>query len=350
MSTVVSATGQTYYRLPGRAKRLFALFINERQRLFLGDDHLLIATSTYYYERYKRFYLADIQALTIQKSAAGAVLNLALGTIAGLFAAMALTSYMNQLDAAVQIVCIVIAGIFLGGLLINTAFGPTCQTHVLTAVHEEPLHCLGRLYTAQRVVEYLREVIENVQGAVGDLSGAAESAAASVERAADRRQTSAMLRRDSGLLHLALFSYLIIDAVLCVVGLYFRSRFPVPPFLVVSFVAVCLALAAAVRQRDTDVPRTIRAAVWAALVSNVIIAFMYFYAAIYDEAGAFGLAAEAQRIFNTMTTGFALLGNGLGAIANILTGSLGLYYIQVWRRATAAQADPQPPAQKDHWA
>lgn len=349
MSTVISATGQTYYRLPGRAKRLFALFVNERQRLFLGDDHLLIATSTYYYERYKRFYLADIQALTIQKSAAGAVLNLALGTIAGLWAALALAGYMNQWDAAAQIVCITIAGIFLGGLLINTAFGPTCQTHVLTAVHEEPLHCLGRLYTALRVVEYLREVIENVQGTVGDLSGPAESAAASVERAAYRRQTSAMLRKDSGLLHLALFSFLIIDAAFCVAGLYFHPRFAVPPFLVVSFVAVCLALAAAVRQRDTDVPRTIRAAVWAALVSNVIVAFMYFYAAVYNEAGSFGIATEAQRVFSTMTTGFALLGNGLGAIANIATGSLGLYYIRVWRRAVALQANQQRSAQGSNW-
>jgi len=337
MPSPLNIGGKTYARLPGRAKRLFGFFTNEKQRLYVGDDHLFVATTSYYYERYKRFYLADIQSLTIQKSAAGAVLNVVLGAIAGIFATIAAAGYAGQWDPAAQATLAVIAGFFLGTVLVNTAFGPTCQCHILTAVHEESLHCLGRLYTAQRVVEYLRAVIEGVQGAAGDMTDSTASASQRVERAADRREIASMLRKDSGRLHMALFSFLIFAALVSSAGLYYRSGISIVVYVAPSIVALGLALAAAIRQRDTDIPRSVRTVVWVALATNGLAAALHFYASIFEDAFGQGINPEAEQIAGVLRVGFAVTANALSAAANIVTGPAGLYSMRIWRRAAAVQ-------------
>ena len=152
------------------------------------------------------------------------MLNVVLGAIAGP-ATFAVTATPNNGPAA-QATLAVIAGSFVGTVLVNTAFGPTCRCHILTAVHEEPLHCLGRLYTAQRVVEYLRAVIEGVQGPAGDMSDGTASTAQRVERAADRREIASIQRKDSGRLHAALFVALLVDALLGTIVIFARDAFP----------------------------------------------------------------------------------------------------------------------------
>jgi len=50
-----------YVRLPGRRSGLL-----RRETLWLGSDHLLLVRSTRFNEDYRRFYLADIEALVVQ--------------------------------------------------------------------------------------------------------------------------------------------------------------------------------------------------------------------------------------------------------------------------------------------
>ncbi len=157
-----------YQLLPGRAKRSFGMFVNEKQRLWLASDHLLVTTQNYLTERYKRFYLNDIQAITIQKSMTGVVLNIVLLVFAGIFGLLVVTGILNAWDGVLVTFLGIIGGIFLFVSLIHTLFGPTCRCHVLTAIHEEPLYCLGRMYTAQRVVEQLRIAVEGVQGTLAE--------------------------------------------------------------------------------------------------------------------------------------------------------------------------------------
>ncbi|NUM52586.1 MAG: hypothetical protein HUU46_02975 [Candidatus Hydrogenedentes bacterium] len=336
----MSAAPQTsinheYNRLPGRAKRLFGLFVNEKQRLYLGGDHLLVATNSYNYERYKRFYLADIQSLTIQKTGAGAVLSFILGIIAGLFATFAAAGYANQWDPVAQVVVLIIGGMFLGLLLINTAFGPTCQCHILTAVHEEPLYCLGRLYTAERVVEYLRAVIEGVQGTAGEMSAAA---AQRVDRAANLREAAAMVRKDSGRLHLALFVMLLFDAILGAVVIFYRDAIPPSVSLVSTGTVLALVLASAIRQQGSDVPRSVRTPIWVALVFNVIMLTVMLYVAIVVQALQQSPDAAAAEV---VQSGFITVGNAINFIVNSAVGAFGLYNLRVWRRAAAVQAEQQ---------
>jgi len=53
----IAATGWTSRVLPG-----------VRSELYLGDDHLLHAKQIMLFEKYRRFYLADIEAISFSKS------------------------------------------------------------------------------------------------------------------------------------------------------------------------------------------------------------------------------------------------------------------------------------------
>ncbi len=336
----IASTGQTYQRLPGRAKRLFGFFVNDRQRLFLGGDHLLVSTTSYNYERYKRFYLADVQSLTIQKTAGGAVLNVVLGALACLFAVFALATY-NGADAAPLYILGVIAGIFVAGMLVNTAFGPTCQCHILTAVHEEPLPCLGRLYTAQRVVEYLRGVIEGVQGSAAGMAAEGAGVAQRVERAVERRELASLQRADSGRLHMALFLFQLLAAMTGAAGLYFRTEVPAGVYMLPPFLSLALAVAAAIRQRDSDVPGAVRTAAWAAVATNCVVVFMYFYASIFEQDLWQGANAETEQVAGALRYGMSLVANGVNGLVNGICGGVGMFYVRIWRGAVAVQAEQQ---------
>jgi hypothetical protein len=333
--------------LPGRAKRAFGLFTNDRQRLYLGDDHLFVTTTSYYYERYKRFYLADIQSLTIQKTAAGAILNVVLGLVAGLFAMLAATGYALQWDPGAQIFMVIVAGAFLGVALVHTAFGPTCQCHILTAVHEEPLFCLGRLYTALRVVEYLRTAIEAAQGTVGEMADATAVPAQRIERAAAVRDSALMLRKDTGQLHLALFIMLIIDAILGGVVALFRDSIPSGLALVSNITIITLLLAAAIRQRTSDVPREVRASLWVAMVFNVVMISINMYISVFLQALQQTPDADAIAAIQTV---HLTVGNGINFVVNSATGLFGLYFWRLWRRAVSAQAEQQRIASEESGA
>ncbi|MDZ4860871.1 MAG: hypothetical protein SGI88_18000 [Candidatus Hydrogenedentes bacterium] len=170
--TEPSATRQTHRLLKGRAKRGFGLFANDKQRLWLAEDHLLVVTQSYLTERYKRFYLNDIQAITIQKSSAGAILNTILLILVATALVLVTAAVLSEWPEPAYVIPAILAGFFTSGALINASFGPTCVCHVLTAIHEEPLFCLGRLRTALRVVEQLRVEIEAVQGGADALDRA----------------------------------------------------------------------------------------------------------------------------------------------------------------------------------
>jgi len=153
-----------YRKLSGRAKRNFGLVVNDKQRLWLGEDHILLITLRSLTERYKRFYFNDIQALTLQKTPSGAILNTILLILAAIMAIIIAAGIFNGWPSPAYIVPALIGFIMLLGAVINTVLGPTCSCHLLTAIHEEPLFCLGRINTAQKVIEELRVIVENVQG------------------------------------------------------------------------------------------------------------------------------------------------------------------------------------------
>jgi len=145
-----------YRRLPGRGTTL-AHYV----RLFQGPDHLLQVSSTGYSEFYKRFYYRDIQAIIVRQTHLGKLWSAVWGFPAGLFGAIAL---VVQLNGGNGLALWIIAAVFVPGLAINLALGPTCACHVRTAVQIEKLPSLKRLRGAQKFIERLRPILAAVQG------------------------------------------------------------------------------------------------------------------------------------------------------------------------------------------
>jgi hypothetical protein len=162
----------SYHRLPGRAQKGFGFVSRNRQQLWMGEDHLLVVDRGPYSERCKRFYLNDIQAITLCPTDAGYKLNVAMLLLAGCFLLAALgLFYFASGSAVLDVVFDVSAGIFLGagvalllGTGANTLYGPTCRCFLYTAVQSERLTALGRLRTAQRSVAFLKAATEAAQG------------------------------------------------------------------------------------------------------------------------------------------------------------------------------------------
>lgn len=170
-------TDKPYRRLPGTGYRrlvpgwaivllffvigIFALLLRGRRvQLWLGDTHLLLVEWDGYREYYKRFGFADIQSFSIRKTSDGRNGNIVLVCVLLLFVALGLSTD----DTGLRIFLCCVAGFFGVCLLINTLLGPTCRCHARTAVQSEELPSLGRLRTAQKVLNQLRPLIQGAQG------------------------------------------------------------------------------------------------------------------------------------------------------------------------------------------
>ena len=143
-----------YIRLPGR-KRKFVGW----NRLWMGRDHLLSVDARGYWEDYKRFYYADIQAFIIRKTVNGKINNITFGLVAALFVSLA---WLGSKEG--RVLFTLLAGINIFFIVVNALWGPTCACHVQTAVQTERLPSLNRLRTALKVINILRPLIEHAQG------------------------------------------------------------------------------------------------------------------------------------------------------------------------------------------
>lgn len=142
-----------YRRLPGQGANAI-----QRVTLYLGDDHLLLVSSSGYAENYKRFYFPDIQAITVRKSVGGKVWNIVWGSLLALSTLLALS-----LGGVAQGVWLGIAALFLLGLMRNLALGPTCLCQIRTAVQVQPIASLNRFPQARKIIAQLRPLLEAVQ-------------------------------------------------------------------------------------------------------------------------------------------------------------------------------------------
>jgi hypothetical protein len=157
------AEEKEYQRLPPllsrRRKQGLISVTTTRSRLWLGSDHLLCVDSIWYSEDYKRFYFRDIQAIVIRRTDKGRIVNAVFGVLAVPPLIAALTTSGGWL-----VFWFIVAAFFLLLLLLNTLYGPTCVTHLRTAVQTEELASLGRLPRARKVLARLRPLIAQAQG------------------------------------------------------------------------------------------------------------------------------------------------------------------------------------------
>ncbi len=155
----------TYRRVPGRSTGLL-----RRDTLWLGPDHLLRVHSLRFSEEYRRFYLADIQAIVVQKRPRGAKLlrDIVMTSVsAALTAAAALTGHP---------VWATLAGVLFLACALYAWRQADCRTWLQTAVGVEELPSLCRERAIRKALPLLDETIRAAQPAL-----AAEQIAQAIE-------------------------------------------------------------------------------------------------------------------------------------------------------------------------
>lgn len=161
-------SGPTYVKLPARAFGWAG-----PARLWLGPDHVLQVTTTSVSERYRRFYLRDIEALIVRRTNLRLVLNLISGSLAGLSAASGAAFWWVSTIATDEIGLIlfrIFAGIFWAGgaicllfLLINTLFGATCACFIQTPAGLDRLAAPSRARSARKLLARLAPLVVAAQ-------------------------------------------------------------------------------------------------------------------------------------------------------------------------------------------
>jgi hypothetical protein len=310
-----------YKRLPGQKKN----FLVGKYTLWLAADHVLHIYGRFGFEDYKRFYFADIQAITVQKTAGGWIQNLVFGILAAVFGI-----FFMWADGYGKIFPgIMTVALFLG-MVLNWLRGPTCKTTLQTAVQTEALLSLHRLRTALRVMDRLKDLIHRVQGPLnaevyGRLPASVRKTTPTPAARRNKQKADTDLRNEAGRAHLILYALLLFNGLLLVLH---ASLHDITITLIGMFVSMGIAIVtiiALIKQSGSNISRGLRILTWTTL-GYICVTFFLGY--IVGMAVAFENPAMAANQWELLKrwTAMSLLENPLIATLNIitLTGAFGL--------------------------
>ncbi len=244
-----------YIRVPGKHKDLIGCYYH----LWRARDHLLYVSYRFGDEYYKRFYYKDIQTIIIRKTAMGKIQNGIMGAMTVLFGIMAFFTgdigawIFGTLASATTIL-----------LIVNVLRGPTCESHIQTAVQKEKLKSLKRLNTAGKSLDIIKKLIEQAQGVISAQElRTAFKAAASTETTVNTDQAPSLPLHSN--IHLALFILLVLLGLSTAYSFFHQTLF-------VSFIEMLLGLGASViivmalvRQYQIRIAGNIRVITWTTL-------------------------------------------------------------------------------------
>jgi hypothetical protein len=339
-----------YKRLKAGRRGVFG-----QSSFWLGANHLLVVEVANYVERYRRFYYSDVQAIVVQHSSFRLWLNIVLGfftfaalAIGLLFAATPLRNGFTEGDYIVVGIWLGVALLFAVFLVVNTLRGPTCAVYVRTAVQTQKLSGLSRWRAADTFVAALQPLIVAAQGQLPPdemwqrlQQSAAEAAPASVTGAgaelppvAPSPPPAVARRHYQSKMHAILFWLLLADGPLTLLHEWLEADWMNAVGVVVLLVTVGFAIAAAVRQHNTDLPGFLRFAPW------WVLGFL----------GVFVLGSLAHGVWlamNSQTTGgssgsLALAMTLISTTANVALGMLGLIRLRRFQ-ADHLQTQSPPP-------
>jgi uncharacterized integral membrane protein len=292
----MARTPRIYHRLPGRGVRSSFGIAATRTSLWTGPDHLLHLESRPGSESYRRFYYRDIEAILIRRTSHWAVWNAILATLmlvpGGCFAAI----YFQEQEEGWLFAALVSAGVFLVLLLVNALRGPSCRTHIRTAVQIDELPSLSRLSVARKVLARIRPLIDEAQGTISpDHLAAADWTAAPIFPSGVAQQPPGYtsggpkpLHHDSGKVHAALFLTVIFTGVFGALMLWQKSGAVNAISSVLSLATLLLMIFALRRQGHSDLPLAVKRITWGVLVyyiASTVAGMLLVFSYIFRHAG-----------------------------------------------------------------
>lgn len=238
-------------------------------------------------ETYRKFYFHDIQAITIERRPplAFSILSVAILILAALVAALAPNDVVPYILVPAVAAIAVMAGTHL-------ALGPLCVFRMHTAVQSVEVRCVGRLRSAERLLEKILPLVHAaqsdivVQGTDRPVRAAAQSAS----------NTALALRFDAGWLHVVFFALLAANAVSGLSNLMFESSIKEFVDIAMSLVGLVLNVFCLVRQRGSTLPQLTRWLTWTELILTGVSVF-----ALSTSAGIIsGLDVERTNPFEAV--------------------------------------------------
>jgi hypothetical protein len=230
-------------------------------------------------ERYRRFYLRDIEAIIIRRTPRRALFN-----IVWLFLALAsaMPIIYDWQSAATLVTCGIVAGFWLILALANTLRGPTCDARIRTAVQIEPLPSLSRIAAVDKMLARVRPLIEQMQGAItpemllgADWSAAPSGMTSTASSAASHPAPGEAVPRGA---HTALFSVLVISGVVSLAEGSTPSALSTGLDVLLSFVALIALFIALRRQSGSRLGRGVQRVTWAVVglfIAGIAAGFVF---------------------------------------------------------------------------
>jgi hypothetical protein len=342
------AGGRIYKRLPGLGiSQLVA------QRLWLGPDHLLVVSSQYLTERYKRFYFQDIQALTVTRSTKGVLMSVIFAILGAFFALWAILGYtLIGWDPVPTGIVGGIAIFWILLLLVNVLLGPTCRCYLYTAVNCEELYAVGRLRTARRTVQRLQALIESAQGGrlsdtyldeLGASQGSVYASAVSGAQPVGIAPVKRPLRNESGAIHAGLFAALILDAAVSLIVLIRPAQIPMPVSLIMLVLVIGLTVGALIRQMNSTLPRPLRNVTWVTFV-YIGLLVVFFYAIIFiNQVGVEMGGEDLPPEIETLQVRLRQIMSAIAVAFDVLLSAFGLRILWDYRNRSGQVAAPAAP-------
>jgi hypothetical protein len=269
--------------------------------IWLAGDHLLVRESTYgLSESYKRFYFRDVQAIIVRRSPRW------IGWICvwAIFCVLFLLFYSSSHGKGWGwLACSAISFVL---VMIQLIRGPTCVTHLVTAVQRELLGSLNTVRKARHALKTLVPLIEEKQGA---LDPAALEAAPPPVRPS--MGTGAAIGASQGLLpttapipqpvaiptlgwswpHLLLFGTTLLGGCVALWESYRPSSLSIVVAAILLAGILVLSVVALVSQGRRRVKKSIAVLTWTIMI-GYIVAWLVIYS-VY--AGIHSLQRAAER-------------------------------------------------------
>lgn len=357
-----------YQRLPGRGMRKDGGVISThyaRSRLWLADDHLLLVDDVYADQSVRRFFLKDIQSITLRRTNRFAITNAVLGV---LFVFAALPAAAGD-EPAWRIFFAIITGLFLFFLVINLLMGPTSKGYIQTAVHRVEIPSFARLRNARKALARIIPAIRAVQGELDPAALEEDAPPLSQPTRADLNPAptpgSVAARGKTGKndgtnkWHRFVFPLLVVEGAFSLFSIISNNIFMVLAG-VGLFVAVAFLSTMAVARQDTplvsDRLRTLTKVTVGYVLLSVVVGWIEYMAMIVADPS---LGDEQHRIFFAMADMdplenlWLLIHLAFFGSASLLLGLTGmLWYRDQPAETTEAEpvappALPQKPARTD---
>ena len=343
----------SYRRLPGKGRRGDGGLVSSNyttSRLWLAADHLLLVDQIYCDQSVRRFYLKDIQCISVRKTARFAITN---GIFGLLLVIGAMPAFYGD-ELGWQIFGYGLGSIALLLLLVNLVLGPTSKAFIQTAVHRIELPSFNRLRNATKALSIIVPAIEAVQGKL-DLStldettiGPASPTRASLDparTAATRgnRATDDSMATDKW--HRVLYPLLAIEGLTSLITILYNNLYTVGIGTGIFLIAGMLAVMAFARQNTPRVSnrlRTLTKTTIGYFVFALVVGWVEFIAMMIQDPT---IAANQHLIFVRMAELdplevpwllLHLLGFGT---ASLLFGIIGMLWCRDLKHITRSQIE-----------